>query len=35
MFVPLIVRFLLPCDSRANLLNASSLHSLASGVFNS
>ena len=35
LFVPLIVRFLLPCARRANLLNYPYFHSLASGVFNS
>ena len=34
MFVPLIVRFLLPCDRRDYSLNAPSLHSLASVLFN-
>ena len=35
MFVTLLVCFLLTCVRLNNLLNATSLHSLASGVFNS
>ena len=35
MFLPLIVRFLLPCSRRANLLNDPYIHSLASVAFNS
>ena len=35
VFVTLMVRFLLPCDSRANSLNDPYLNILASGVLDS
>ena len=35
VFVPFIVSFLIPSDRRSNVLNAPSLHNLASGDFNS